>query len=87
MTNSNRPPLPPFDLESAVQKTRMAENAWNGKDPAKVSLAYTVDSVWRNRSEFLEGRDEIVQFLQRKCKREHEYRQIKELLAFTDNRI
>jgi nuclear transport factor 2 (NTF2) superfamily protein len=87
MTDSNRPPLPPFDLESAVQKTRMAENAWNGKDPAKISLAYTVDSVWRNRSEFLKGRDEIVLFLQRKWEREHEYRLIKELWAFKDNRI
>jgi hypothetical protein len=87
MTNSNRPPLPPFDLESAKQKTRMAENAWNGKDPEKVSLAYTVDSVWRNRSEFLNGREEIVQFLQRKWNREQDYRLIKELWAFKDNRI
>jgi hypothetical protein len=65
----------------------MAENAWNGKDPEKVSLAYTVDSVWRNRSEFLNGREEIVQFLQRKWNREQDYRLIKELWAFKDNRI
>lgn len=87
MTNSNRPPLPPFTLDTAIQKTRMAENAWNSKDPEKVSLAYTVDSVWRNRSEFLNGREEIVHFLQRKWAREMDYRLIKELWAFNDNRI
>lgn len=87
MTISNRPPLPPFTLQTAVQKTRMAENAWNTQNPEKVSLAYTVDSIWRNRSEFLNGREEIVQFLHRKWDREMDYRFIKELWAFKDNRI
>ena len=82
-----RPPLPPFDRESAAQKVRMAENAWNTRTPAKVALAYTPDSVWRNRSEFLRGRDEIVQFLTRKWNKELEYRLIKELWAFHENRI
>ena len=82
-----RPPLPPFDLEGAVQKVRMAEDAWNSRDPAKVSLAYTVDSVWRNRSEFLQGRDAIVQFLPRKWAKELDYRLIKELWAYGDRRI
>jgi nuclear transport factor 2 (NTF2) superfamily protein len=82
-----RPPLPPFDRESAAQKVRTAENAWNTRTPAKVALAYTPDSVWRNRSEFLRGRDEIVQFLTRKWNRELEYRLIKELWAFHENRI
>ena len=83
-TNEPRPPLPPFDLEGAVQKVRMAEDAWNSRDPAKVSLAYTVDSVWRNRSEFLQGRDAIVQFLTRKWAKELDYRLIKELWAYGD---
>ena len=78
-TDEPRPPLPPFDLEGAVQKVRMAEDAWNSRDPAKVSLAYTVDSVWRNRSEFLHGREAIVQFLTRKWAKELDYRLIKEL--------
>jgi nuclear transport factor 2 (NTF2) superfamily protein len=82
-----RPPLPPFDRESAAQKVRTAENAWNTRTPAKVALAYTPDSVWRNRSEFLRGRDEIVQFLTRKWNKELEYRLIKELWAFHENRI
>ena len=82
-----RPPLPPFDMEAAVKKVRMAEDGWNSRDPAKVSLAYTVDSVWRNRSEFLQGRDEIVQFLTRKWAKEQDYRLIKELWAHTDRRI
>ncbi len=86
-TDEPRPPLPPFDLEGAVQKVRMAEDAWNSRDPAKVALAYTVDSVWRNRSEFLQGRDAIVQFLTRKWAKELDYRLIKELWAHSDRRI
>jgi len=86
-TDEPRPPLPPFDLEGAVQKVRMAEDAWNSRNPAKVSLAYTVDSVWRNRSEFLQGRDAIVQFLTRKWAKELDYRLIKELWAHRDRRI
>jgi len=83
----SRPPLPPFTRETAIEKIRKAEDAWNSRDPARVSLAYTVDSRWRNRSEFLRGRQEIVAFLTRKWKTENEYRLIKELWAFTDNRI
>ncbi|MCB1924529.1 MAG: nuclear transport factor 2 family protein [Gammaproteobacteria bacterium] len=86
MTDS-RPPIPPFTAETAAQKVRLAEDGWNSKDPAKVALAYTPDSRWRNRSEFLQGREAIVQFLQRKWARELDYRLIKELWAFTDNRI
>jgi nuclear transport factor 2 (NTF2) superfamily protein len=82
-----RPPLPPFDHDTAVQKVRAAEDAWNGRNPEKVSLAYTEDSRWRNRSTFLTGRDEIVRFLTGKWEREHEYRLIKELWAYTDARI
>lgn len=82
-----RPPLPPFDEAAAIQKVRAAENAWNGKNPEKVSLAYTIDSTWRNRSEFIQGRDAIVAFLERKWARELDYRLIKELWAFTENRI
>ncbi len=84
---SDRPPLPPFTLESARQKVRMAENAWNTHDPVKVSLAYTEDSRWRNRGEFLQGREAIVEFLRRKWARELDYRLIKELWAFHENRI
>jgi nuclear transport factor 2 (NTF2) superfamily protein len=82
-----RPPLPPFDLLSASQKVRMAEDAWNTRDPERVSQAYTSDSVWRNRSEFLSGRKAIVQFLTRKWNKELNYRLIKELWAFHENRI
>ena len=82
-----RPPLPPFDAVTAAQKVRMAEDAWNTRDPVKVSLAYTPDSVWRNRAEFLSGREDIVEFLTRKWNRELEYRLIKELWAFHGNRI
>lgn len=82
-----RPPLPPFTRETAVQKVRMAEDAWNSRDPGRVSLAYTEDSRWRNRAEFPVGRVEIVAFLTRKWEREVEYRLIKELWAFTENRI
>lgn len=78
----SRPPLPPFTRETAAQKVRMAEDAWNSRDPARVSLAYTPDSRWRNRAEFLQGRDAIVEFLTRKWAKEHEYRLIKDLWAF-----
>ena len=82
-----RPPVPPFDHDAAVTKVRMAEDAWNTRDPEKVAGAYTEDSRWRNRSEFLNGRSEIVAFLARKWARELEYRLIKELWAFGDDRI
>ena len=82
-----RPPLPPFTRETATQKVRMAEDAWNTRDPVRVSLAYTEDSRWRNRAEFPVGRAEIVAFLTRKWARERDYRLIKELWAFTDDRI
>ena len=82
-----RPPLPPFTPETAAQKARLAENAWNSRDPVTVSLAYTPDSHWRNRSEFIHGRDEIVSFLTRKWERELDYRLIKEIWAFQANRI
>jgi nuclear transport factor 2 (NTF2) superfamily protein len=81
------PPVPPFTAATAAQKVRIAEDAWNTRDPARVALAYTVDTRWRNRAEFLEGREAIVEFLTRKWNRELEYRLIKELWAFTDNRI
>src|SRR6201996_599182 len=84
---NERPPLPPFDRESAIQKVRQAEDGWNSRDPAKVSLAYSVDSVWRNRSEFVTGRDAIVQFLTRKWTKELDYRLVKEVWAFHENRI
>jgi uncharacterized protein (TIGR02246 family) len=79
--------LPPFTCETAEQKVRLAEDAWNSRDPEKVALAYTPDSRWRNRAEFLTGRDEIVAFLTRKWARELDYRLIKELWAFDRNRI
>jgi uncharacterized protein len=82
-----RPPLPPFTEESARQKVQAAEDAWNSCDPARVALAYTVDSEWRNRDEFFMGREAIEQFLQRKWEREQEYRLRKELWCFTGNRI
>jgi len=84
---NQRPPLPPFDLESAKLKVRLAEDGWNSRDPEKVSLAYSVDSVWRNRAEFVTGREAIVQFLARKWRKELDYRLIKELWAYTGNRI
>lgn len=84
---SVRPPLPPFTGESAIQKVRLAEDNWNSRDPEKVSLGYTEDSHWRNRSEFINGRREIVAFLTRKWAKELEYRLIKELWAFTENHI
>jgi len=83
----SRPPLPPFTRASAIEKVRLAEDGWNSRDAAKVSLAYTPDTVWRNRAEFPRGRAEVEAFLTRKWNRELEYRLIKELWAFTDNRI
>ncbi len=82
-----RPPVPPFDRDSAIKKVRLAEDAWNSRDPERVSLAYTADSVWRNRAEFVTGREAIVQFLRRKWTRELDYRLIKEMWTFRDNRI
>ena len=82
-----RPPVPPFTLESATAKVRAAEDAWNSRDPQRVSLAYTIDSRWRNRVEFFTGRNAIVAFLERKWEREIDYRLIKELWAFHDRRI
>ncbi len=84
---TSRPPLPPFDRDTAAQKIRMAEDGWNTRDPERVALAYTVDSKWRNRSEFISGREEIIRFLQRKWAKELDYRLIKELWAFTGARI
>ena len=83
----SRPPLPPFTLETAVQKVRLAEDAWNGRDPARVALAYTPDSRWRNRSTFLQGRAAIEAFLTQKWQRELDYRLIKELWVFREDRI
>ena len=83
----SRPPLPPFTPETAVTKVRMAEDAWNSRDPARVALAYTTDSRWRNRAEFFEGRAAIEAFLGRKWARELDYRLIKELWGFRENRI
>jgi hypothetical protein len=83
----SRPPLPPFTRETAAQKARLAEDAWNTREPERVAQAYTEDSRWRNRAEFFVGRDAIVAFLQRKWSRELDYRLIKELWAFDGNRI
>jgi len=85
--SESRPPFPPFDRGAAMQKIRGAEDAWNTRDPERVSLAYTPDSVWRNRSEFFAGRAAIVEFLRRKWAKELDYRLIKELWAFHENRI
>ena len=82
-----RPPLPPFTLETAVQKVRLAEDGWNSRDPERVALAYSEQSRWRNRAEFIVGREQIVAFLRRKWDRELDYRLIKELWAFQGNRI
>lgn len=84
---ATRPPLPPFTLETARQKVRLAEDGWNSRDPEKVAQAYSVDSRWRNRSEFVNGRQDIVAFLKRKWTRELDYRLIKELWAHSENRI
>jgi len=85
--DESRPPVPPFTHETAILKVRMAEDAWNTRDPHQVALAYTTDSRWRNRAEFPVGREQIVEFLTRKWQRELEYRLIKELWAFEENRI
>lgn len=85
--SDTRPPLPPFTRESAIQKVRLAEDGWNSRDPEKVALAYTPDSQWRNRAEFVTGRAQIAQFLDRKWKKELDYRLIKELWAVEGNRI
>jgi uncharacterized protein len=82
-----RPPLPPFTREDAVKKVRAAEDGWNTRDPQRVALAYTPDSRWRNRSEFFQGREAIVEFLTRKWAKEQDYRLIKEMFAFGDERI
>jgi nuclear transport factor 2 (NTF2) superfamily protein len=82
-----RPPLPPFDADSAAKKARLAEDAWNSRDPGRVSLAYTEDSEWRNRSEFFRGRAAIVEFLKSKWAKELDYRLVKEVWAFTADRI
>lgn len=83
----NRPPLPPFSLETAIQKVRLAEDGWNSRDPGKVAMAYSQNTHWRNRAEFCNGRAEAQAFLERKWKRELDYRLIKELWAFHENRI
>lgn len=83
----SRPPLPPFTLESAIKKVQAAEDAWNTRDPVRVSLAYTPDTEWRNRADFVNGRAQVVDFLARKWEREHDYRLKKQLWAFMDNRI
>ena len=85
--SEERPPFPPFSVDTAIEKVRKAEDAWNTRQPQTVALAYTEDSVWRNRAEFLSGRAEIVDFLMRKWNRELDYRLIKELWTFRDNRI
>ncbi len=87
MSTHTPPPTPPFNAETAKLKIRLAEDAWNGQDPQRVSLAYSPDSRWRNRSEFIQGREAIVRFLQRKWSYELDYRLIKELWAYTDTRI
>lgn len=86
-TEAPRPPLPPFTLESAIEKVRLAEDGWNSRDADKVALAYSLDTRWRNRAEFTHGREEARQFLARKWKKELDYRLIKELWAFSGNRI
>jgi nuclear transport factor 2 (NTF2) superfamily protein len=87
MNTEQRPPFPPFTRETAIEKVRKAEDAWNGRDPQKVALAYSIDGRWRNRNEFINGREQIIAFLTRKWQRESDYRLIKELWAFTDSRI
>ncbi len=84
---TQKPPLPPFTLETATQKVRMAEDAWNTREPERVALAYTENSSWRNRAEFFKGRAAIVEFLKRKWAREFDYRLVKELWAFHENNI
>ena len=84
---ATRPPVPPFTRESAIQKVRLAEDGWNSRDPGKVALSYAINSRWRNRAEFINGRAEIVAFLTRKWNKELDYRLIKEMWTFGDNRI
>ena len=86
-TIETRPPIPPFTRETAIQKVRMAEDGWNSREPQRVSMAYTIESRWRNRNQFITGRADIVTFLTRKWANEHDYRLIKELWAFDGNRI
>lgn len=85
--DNSRPPLPPFSLDSAIEKVRLAEDGWNSRNPEKVALAYTHNSQWRNRAEFLSGQEQIVLFLTRKWQKEFEYRLIKEMWSFNGNRI
>ncbi len=87
MSTEKRFPIPPFNFETATEKVQFAENAWNTKDPEKVSLAYTVDTEWRNRTEFLNGREEVKAFLTKKWEKELDYKLKKELWSFTDNKI
>jgi uncharacterized protein len=87
MMSESKPPFPPFNEEAAIAKVRMAENAWNTKLAASIAMAYTKDSMWRNRSEFINGRDEIVAFLEKKWQTEFQYRLIKEIWAYSENRI
>jgi len=87
MTTETKPPLPPFDENTAITKVRMAEDAWNSRDPDRVIQVYTEDTLWRNRAEFPRGRHQVKEFLTRKWQKEQEYRLIKELWAFTENRI
>ncbi len=87
ITESQRPPLPPFTLETALEKVQQAENAWNSKDPEKVSLAYTIDTEWRNRTEFMNGREAVKAFLKRKWETELHYKLKKELWGFRGNRM
>jgi hypothetical protein len=87
MTTELRPPLPPFTRDTALAKVKAAEDAWNTRDPARVALAYTEDCAWRNRDQFFKGRDAIIAFLKAKWERELDYRLMKELWAYTDNRI
>ena len=85
--DNKRHPLPPFNMETALQKVQMAEDAWNSKDPERVCLAYTVDTEWRNRTEFINGREAVKEFLTRKWQKEHDYRLKKELWGFRENRM
>lgn len=87
MEKEYRPPVPPFNLDTALQKVQAAEDAWNSKDPDRVALAYTTDTEWRNRTEFLNGREEVRQFLKRKWEKELDYRLKKELWGFRENRM
>ncbi|MEB0249553.1 nuclear transport factor 2 family protein, partial [Mucilaginibacter sp. 5B2] len=87
ITMEQKPPLPPFNFETATQKVQMAEDAWNSRDPQRIALAYTTDTEWRNRDQFINGREQVVEFLTQKWERELNYKLKKELWAFTGNRI